>query len=80
MESVHRWKGSAIVKTNYVLRGLAIPAGKHTVEFRFEPQGYLTGEKLSKVFTWLLIAIAAFAIFMGWRTYKSSAAAGVKTS
>jgi hypothetical protein len=40
-------KESPIVKVNYVLRGMALPAGKHNIEFRFEPQGYFTGKKLS---------------------------------
>lgn len=35
------------VRTNYVLRGMSIPAGKHTIEFRFEPQSYKTGNTLA---------------------------------
>ncbi len=40
-------KESPIVKVNYVLRGLAVPAGKHDIEFRFEPQDYFMGKKLA---------------------------------
>ncbi|MET0634850.1 MAG: YfhO family protein [Chitinophagaceae bacterium] len=65
-------KEAPIVKTDYVLRGLAIPAGKHSIQFRFEPQGFITGEKLSRIFTYLLIAITAFAIFQGWRIYNKN--------
>ena len=32
-----------IFRTDYTLRGLEIPAGKHTVEFKFEPQVIKTG-------------------------------------
>lgn len=34
-------------KTNYLLRGLEIPNGKHTVEFKFEPQVIKTGSGIA---------------------------------
>lgn len=35
------------VRTNYVLRGMSLPAGKHSIEFRFEPKAYKTGNMLA---------------------------------
>jgi hypothetical protein len=35
------------VRTNYVLRGMSLPAGKHAIEFRFEPKAYKTGNTLA---------------------------------
>jgi hypothetical protein len=40
-------KETPIIKTNYVLRGLPVTAGKHSIEFRFEPPGLLMGKKVS---------------------------------
>ncbi|WP_413513561.1 hypothetical protein [Myroides odoratus] len=35
------------LEVNYLLRGLPIPAGKHQVEFKFEPQVIQTGNILT---------------------------------
>lgn len=73
-------KEAPIVRVNYVLRGLVIPAGNHNIEFRFEPQGYLTGRSLTNIFSLLMLAMVAFAIFMVWReNQKGSPPPAVKT-
>lgn len=51
-----------IFQTNYVLRGLLLPAGKHEIIFSFEPASYYLGNKAaigSSVIIWILL-IAAF--------------------
>lgn len=40
---------SEIYKTNYILRSIVVPEGVHTVEFRFEPQSYEVGYRISNV-------------------------------
>jgi Bacterial membrane protein YfhO len=55
-------KPTPYCKVDYVLRGIAVPAGDHTVEFRFEPQSYIMGNRLSvwaSLITYLLLIIAA---------------------
>jgi uncharacterized membrane protein YfhO len=42
---------------NYVLRGMEIPAGKHKVEFKFEPKAYKTGNTIA-MFGSILVLIA----------------------
>jgi len=42
-------------RANYTLRAMLIPAGEHTVEFKFKPKAYYTGEKISLVGSILLL-------------------------
>ncbi|MGD0709791.1 MAG: YfhO family protein [Bacteroidales bacterium] len=44
-------------RTNYVLRGMVVPAGTHKIEWKFEPKVYYTGEKVSYTFNILLILV-----------------------
>jgi len=67
-------KEAPIVKVNYVLRGLAVPAGNHQIEFRFEPQGYYTGRKITSIATILLGLSFLPGIFAAWKKRKSPAA------
>jgi hypothetical protein len=38
---------SDYVRVNYVLRGMSLPAGKHKIEFRFEPESYKRGNTIA---------------------------------
>jgi len=68
-------KEAPIVKVNYVLRGLAVPAGKHDIRFEFKPQGYYQGKTITSIFTIILVVILVVGIFMEWRNRKQTALA-----
>ncbi|PZR33976.1 MAG: hypothetical protein DI538_17260 [Azospira oryzae] len=53
-----------ILRANYVLRALPIPAGKHVIEFRFEPKPYLIGNKITWASSWILLLVVVGSI--GW--------------
>lgn len=52
---------------NYVLRGMIIPKGTHTIEFKFEPQSYKIGNSIAYVGSILIYLIMAGIIFTLWK-------------
>lgn len=47
-----------IYRTNYILRGIKLPAGEHKIEFRFEPETFYTGDRIamiSSILLWLTV-------------------------
>lgn len=50
-------KPADILRVNYVLRAMAIPAGKHTIEFSFEPDSYYIGNKITMASSILVLLI-----------------------
>lgn len=51
-------------KVNYVLRGMPVPAGNHTIAFRFEPESYIIGSTISNWTTVILYIILLGVILM----------------
>ncbi|MCF7569066.1 hypothetical protein L3X37_11920 [Sabulilitoribacter arenilitoris] len=54
---------STHVRVNYILRGMEIPAGKHIIEFKFDPEVVKTGSSIaltSSIFFWLLLLTGLF--------------------
>ena len=62
-------KETEIIRVNYVLRGLIIPPGKHTVVFSFVPAGYQAANIVSFASSLLLIL---FALWVLLKLYKGT--------
>ncbi len=60
-------------KANYVLRGMTIPAGSHTVTFSFEPESYRTGNKVSLAGSVLLLALLLMSVLAFLKPGRSNA-------
>ncbi|UOB17376.1 YfhO family protein [Abyssalbus ytuae] len=74
----HGWKATidgkeaGILRVNYSLRGLQIPAGTHEIEFRFEPRVVQTGSLISLMGTIVFLLLLAGGIFYEFKYKKTS--------
>lgn len=58
---------------NYVLRAMTVPAGKHTIEFKFEPEVVKTGSSIALISSIAVFLLFAAAIYMEWKKSKQHA-------
>ncbi len=68
-----------IIQANYILRALEIPAGQHTVEFKYEPASYIIGNKVMWASNILLILIAVAHFFYEFKT-RNDPTSGISIS
>jgi hypothetical protein len=66
-------KEARILNVNYVLRGLEIPAGKHKIEFKFEPEVVKTGSTIALISTLLMLIAIGLGIFYWRKQHKNLA-------
>lgn len=66
-------------RVNYVLRALVVPAGKHTIEFRFEPKSFAIGEQIALIASILLVLGIVAVLFLIYRD-KTKAKATEETA
>jgi hypothetical protein len=53
-----------IIRTNYILRGLMIPAGEHDIEFRFRPQSFAIGQTVAIISSLIILILMVVAVFI----------------
>lgn len=71
-------KETPIVKVNYALRGLPVASGKHTIEFKFEPESYVLGDRITLIMGILSIIILLGGSYLLWKQSKRKPVAGAK--
>lgn len=65
-------KETEFYKTDYILRSVVVPQGKHKVEFRYEPSVYYTGKSVSTGANILLGVILLAGVFGYMKERKKS--------
>ncbi|WP_108805425.1 YfhO family protein [Aquimarina sp. Aq107] len=63
-------KSETIYPVNYMLRGLKVPAGKHTIEFKFEPQVVKTGSTITLASSIIFGLLFLGALFFEYKKRK----------
>jgi hypothetical protein len=66
---------AAIARANGIYRGVAIPAGQHTIRFKYRPRDVVAGLTLSMAAV-VLIGIIRFPGFRGFRWFRGSGSEG----
>lgn len=65
-------KEAQILNVNYVLRGLKVPSGKHTIEFKFEPQVVKTGSTIALMSSIGMILLIGAGVYLENKKKKSA--------
>ncbi len=60
-------KEAPITQVDFVLRGMIIPAGEHTIHFVYHPKSFYEGRKISAGFSYLVILLVLGGAFYEWR-------------
>jgi uncharacterized membrane protein YfhO len=59
-------------RANYLLRSMVVPGGRHTIEFRFEPKSYFTGQKVSLLSSGIILLLLAALAYLEVRKRRAS--------
>ena len=64
-------KESTIQKVDYTLRGMFIPKGKHTIEFRFDPQVVKTGSTIALISFIVMVLVIIGGVYIERKREKN---------
>lgn len=57
-----------VLRADYILRALEVPAGSHTIEFTFKPRPYTVGNKITSMTSWLVLLVLLGSIYWSVRS------------
>lgn len=66
-------KEANFTRVNYILRGMEVSAGAHTIEFKFNPDVVKTGSSISLASSAILVILLAIGLFYEFKKRKESA-------
>jgi uncharacterized membrane protein YfhO len=58
-------------RVNYILRAMNVPAGNHTIKFRFDPDDYTKGNTLGDVSSGIITILLFVAVFLYFKSSKN---------
>ncbi|MGV3503319.1 MAG: YfhO family protein [Adhaeribacter sp.] len=56
------------IRVNYILRGMPLPAGKHSIEFTFDPREYHLGNTVTLISSLLMLGVVIGGVFFALRS------------
>jgi hypothetical protein len=63
-------KKADYLRVDYLLRGMPVPAGEHTIEFRFEPRSFTLGHMVTNVTSVIIYLLLIAACIVEWQKRK----------
>lgn len=60
-------KEASFIRANYVLRAMEVPAGNHEIIFRFEPDSFFVGNRISLISSIAVFALLGATVFLSLR-------------
>ncbi|MDH5608672.1 MAG: YfhO family protein, partial [Cyclobacteriaceae bacterium] len=63
-------KSAEHIRVNYLLRGMVVPAGDHTIEYRYEPASVVVGNKVVVISSLLLFLAISWMLYQDYKKKK----------